>query len=114
MKLIKLAAAAVNQTPLDWAGNTANILAAIAQARAQHVSILLLPEMSICGYGCEDAFHSPGLHATSWEMLQEILPHTQGMIVSLGLPLFFQNAVFNTACLAADGKILGFVAKRYL
>ncbi len=114
MKLIKIAAAAVNQTPLDWAGNTENILSAIAQARAQHASILVLPEMSICGYGCEDAFHSPGLHRTAWAMLQEILPHTKGMIVSLGLPLFFQNAVFNTACLVADGKILGFVAKRYL
>jgi NAD+ synthase (glutamine-hydrolysing) len=114
MKLIKIAAGVLNQTPLDWAGNRDTILSAIAQARAQKASILVLPEMCITGYGCEDAFHSPGLHRTAWEMLQEILPHTKGIIVSLGLPLFFQNAVFNTACLAADGKILGFVAKRFL
>lgn len=114
MKLIKLAAAVLNQTPLDWAGNKANILAAIDAARAQKVKILCLPEMCICGYGCEDAFHSPGLHRTAWQMLQEILPETQGMIVSLGLPLMFRNGIFNCACLVADGKILGFVAKRYL
>jgi NAD+ synthase (glutamine-hydrolysing) len=114
MKLIKVAAGVLNQTPLDWVGNRDNILAAISDARARKVSVLCLPEMCITGYGCEDMFHSPGLHRTAWEMLQEILPHTKGIIVSLGLPLFFQNAVFNTACLVADGKILGFAAKRFL
>src|SRR5476649_2414489 len=114
MKWIKVAAGILNQTPLDWDGNKKNILAAIENARERNASILCLPEMSIPGYGCEDAFHSPGVHRTSWEMLQEILPHTKGMIVSLGLPLFFQNAVFNAACLAVNGRIAGFAAKRFL
>ncbi|MCY3023254.1 MAG: NAD+ synthetase [Planctomycetota bacterium] len=114
MQLLKVAAGVVNQTPLDWAGNKANILNALADARAQQVKILCLPELCICGYGCEDAFHSPGLSRTAWEVLQEILPATQGMIVALGLPVFHQNALFNAACLAADGKILGFAAKRFL
>jgi NAD+ synthase (glutamine-hydrolysing) len=35
-------------------------------------------------------------------------------VVSLGLPLAYQHALFNTACLAVDGRILGFVAKRFL
>ncbi|HYG74654.1 MAG TPA: NAD(+) synthase [Planctomycetota bacterium] len=114
MKLIKVAAAVLNQTPLDWADNKANILAAIESARAQGVSILCLPEMCICGYGCEDAFHSPGLHRTAWALLQEILPATRGMIVSLGLPIMHRNGIFNAACLGADGKILGFACKRFL
>jgi NAD+ synthase (glutamine-hydrolysing) len=114
MKLIKVAAAVLNQTPLDWAGNKANILGAIAEARTQNVKILCLPEMSISGYGCEDAFHSPGVQRTAWETLREILPSTRGMIVSLGLPLLYQNGLFNAACLAADGKILGFAAKQFL
>ncbi len=36
------------------------------------------------------------------------------MIVSLGLPLLHRNALFNCACLAVDGRIAGFVAKRFL
>ena len=32
------------------------------------------------------------------------------MIVSLGLPLFFDN-VYDVACLAVDGRIAGFTAK---
>jgi NAD+ synthase (glutamine-hydrolysing) len=114
MKLIKVGAAVLNQTPLDWAGNEANILGAIEQARSQHVKILCLPEMSITGYGCEDAFHSPGLQRTALNLLLELLPATSGLIVSLGVPLLFQNGLFNAAALVADGKILGFVAKRFL
>ena len=65
MKLIKVAAAVLNQTPLDWDGNRANIVAAIEAARRQGVSILCLPELCITGYGCEDAFHSPGVQQTA-------------------------------------------------
>ena len=114
MKLIKVAAAVVNQTPLDWDGNKANILAAIDDARRQGVSILCLPELCITGYGCEDAFHSPGVGAMALRVLREILPATGGLVVSLGLPLMVQNGLFNAACLVADGRIIGFVAKRFL
>jgi NAD+ synthase (glutamine-hydrolysing) len=47
-------------------------------------------------------------------MLQKIVPHTDGMIVSVGLPLFITNGVYNTACLITDGRIMGFVAKQHL
>ncbi len=114
MKLLKVAAAVLNQTPLAWDANKANILAAIAQARAEGVSLLCLPELCITGYGCEDGFHMPGVHQLALDVLHEILPHTQGLIVSVGLPLFFRNALFNTACLIADAHIQGFVAKRFL
>ena len=40
MRLIKLAAAALNTTPLDWDGNKARVLAAVDDARRQHVSLL--------------------------------------------------------------------------
>ncbi|MBS0210896.1 MAG: NAD(+) synthase [Planctomycetes bacterium] len=114
MKLLKVAAAVLNQTPFDWAGNKLRIVDAIAEARQQGATMLCLPELCITGYGCEDAFHSPGLQATALDVLQEILPATRGMIVSLGLPLEFQHSLFNVACLAVDGQIAGLVAKRYL
>ena len=114
MRLVKVAAAVLNQTPLDWHGNRANILAAIEAAREDGVSILCLPELCLSGYGCEDAFHSHGTSRTSLEVLAEIAPATRGLVVSLGLPLSHNNALYNTACLAADGEILGFVAKRTL
>src|SRR3954469_1778442 len=114
MNLIKVAAVVLNQTPLDWDGNRRNILAAIADARAAGASVVCLPELCITGYGCEDAFHGAFVHRTAWAELQAIAPATRGMIVALGLPVFFRNALFNTVAVLVDGQIAGFVAKRYL
>jgi NAD+ synthase (glutamine-hydrolysing) len=65
MKLVRVAAAALNQTPLDWSGNRQNILGAIGVAREQEASILCLPELCVSGYGCEDAFLSPAVRETA-------------------------------------------------
>ncbi|MEO1655335.1 MAG: nitrilase-related carbon-nitrogen hydrolase, partial [Bacteroidota bacterium] len=114
MKLIKAAAAVLNQTPIDWEGNKKNILDAIQEAKSQKISILCLPELCITGYGCEDAFYSPNVHRVALQILQEIAPYTKDIIVSVGLPILFQNKIFNTACMLADGKIMGFTAKQFL
>ena len=114
MKRIRLGAAILNQTPLDWVGNTDRILDAIQQARLQDVAVLCLPELCITGYGCEDMFLSPSVWRTAWDMLQKIVPETRGMVVSVGLPLYVTNGVYNAACVVADGQIVGFVAKQHL
>src|SRR4051812_15870260 len=114
MKLVKLAAAVVNTTPLDWNGNRDTILAAIAEARRQGVGILCLPEMCVSGYGCEDAFQSPGTNEMAWRVLsEEILPATRGFVVSRGFRVMYQNALFNCGVLVGEGRVLGFVGKRY-
>ncbi|MEZ4458201.1 MAG: NAD(+) synthase [bacterium] len=114
MHLVKVAAAVLNQTPLDWIHNRDNIIATLHDARNEGASIVCLPEMCITGYGCEDAFHAPNTHEMAWQVLQELLPHTHGMIVSLGLPVVYNNGLYNAVCLVSDGQIAGFVAKQYL
>ncbi|MBN2493398.1 MAG: NAD(+) synthase [Deltaproteobacteria bacterium] len=115
MRVVKVAAAVLNQTPLDWNGNSKRILASIGEARDRGASILCLPELCICGYGCEDAFLSPAVAETSLAILvDEILPASAGMLVSVGLPLRYRRALFNTACLLVDGHLAGFAAKQYL
>lgn len=114
MNLIKVGAAVLNQIPLYWDHNTANIIAAIQGAKREGVSILCLPEMCIPGYGCEDAFHARGMHEQSWDELAKIIPHTKDIVVTVGLPIFHSNGIFNAACLIADGKAHGLVAKQHL
>ena len=114
MRLLKVAAAVLNQTPLDWEGNARHIADAIAEARAQGATLLCLPELCITGYGCEDAYHSLAVAREAARRLKAMLPLTHGMIVSFGLPTMHQNGLFNTAALVADGKLLGFAAKRFL
>lgn len=114
MKLIRLAAAVLNQTPLDWGNNSANARAAIAEARRAGVSVLCLPELCLTGYGCEDAFLSANTYERAWAALRELLPETAGMVVSFGLPVLHQHGLFNCAALAVDGRLVGLVAKRHL
>ncbi len=114
MTRIRVGAAALNQTPLDWSGNETNILEAISMARSQEVRILCLPELCVSGYGCEDAFHSLGMQRYVLKTLKTIVPATRDMIVSVGLPLLHKNALFSCAALLVDGRIAGFAAKRFL
>ncbi|MEZ6062849.1 MAG: NAD(+) synthase [Planctomycetaceae bacterium] len=114
MRQLRLGAAILNQTPLDWPGNTERIRSAIRKARELGVSVLCLPELCITGYGCEDMFLSPHVWKTAWNCLQQIVPETGGMVLSIGLPLYVTNGVYNAACVVADGRIAGFVPKQHL
>lgn len=114
MKLLHIAAAALNQTPLDWQHNVKNISSAIGAARGSGVAALCLPELCITGYGCEDAFLATNTHEQAWKILMDRLPETRGMVVSFGLPVLHQNTLFNCAALVADGRLVGLVAKRFL
>ncbi len=114
MKLIHVGAAVLNQTPLAWATNQRHISTAIRAARERGVSLLCLPELAITGYGCEDAFHAPGVQATALAILHEIAAETTGLIVAVGLPLAYRKALFDAVALLVDGQIAGFVAKRHL
>jgi NAD+ synthase (glutamine-hydrolysing) len=114
MHPIRIGGSALNQTPLDWGGNRDRIIAAIAAARAEGVSILCLPELCISGYGCEDAFFSPAVHRMAWRVLEEIVPHTAGIAVALGLPVRFENGVYDAAAVVADGRLAGIVCKQHL
>jgi NAD+ synthase (glutamine-hydrolysing) len=114
MKLIRVGVASLNQTPLAWDENLANILTAIAQARAAGVSLLCLPEMAVTGYGCEDAYFMTGLQDLVWSQLDRIAEASRGLIVAVGVPLYHEKALYNAAALLVDGKLVGFVGKQFL
>jgi NAD+ synthase (glutamine-hydrolysing) len=114
VRLVHVGAASLNQIPMDWNGNLRRIRSAIAQAKERDVKLLCLPELCLSGYGCEDAFHSPALQATCWEMLAHLLPDSMGIAVALGLPVLHRAGLYNAVALLADGELLGLFAKRHL
>ena len=114
MKLVKVAVACVNQTPFAWEENFAHLRMAIEHARAEGATVLCLPELAITGYGCEDAFHMDGLQDMAFAQLDQLALLTKGMVVTVGLPLFHEKALYDAGALLADGKIVGFVAKQFL
>ncbi len=114
MPLIRVAGGCLNQTPLDWGGNRDRIIKAIADARQAGVAILCLPELAITGYGCEDAFQSPGVQRLAVEVLLEIVPHTEGIAVAIGLPIRFESGLYDAAALVANGRVAGLACKQNL
>ncbi len=114
MKLLKVAAAVLNQIPLDWEGNLGRLRAALEEARAQGARAVCLPELGLTGYGCEDTFHAPGVGRSAWRRLHELAADTVGLVVAVGLPVWHHKAVYNMVALLVDGRIVGFSAKRHL
>ncbi len=114
MHPIKIAAAIVNQTPMDWARNLQHHLDAIEEAKKQQISLLCFPELSITGYGCEDMFYAPGISETAIELLQQIAVASKGIMVSVGLPIRYNHRLYNAVCLIANQQIQGFVCKKNL
>lgn len=113
-KLITVGSAALNQTPLDWKKNFENIANSIHAAKRSGIKILCLPELCITGHGCEDQFHAAHVHDNAIKALFEISKHTDGIIVSVGLPIMYGGRLYNASCLMVDGHIGGFVCKQFL
>ncbi len=111
---IRLGGAALNLTPLDWAGNTSLIKRAILEAKAQYIDFLCFPEFTITGYGCEDLFLAPWVEERAWTELLNLLPFTEGISVCLGIPYRYEGKLYNCAALLANGELLGITAKKFL
>ncbi len=114
MKRLHVAAASLNQIPLDWEGNRKRIESAILAAREKGVQMLCLPELAITGYGCEDMFLAPEMGAAAFETLEKIAEACDGITVAVGFPVWFQSSVFNAVAMIVDREIVGIVCKQNL
>ncbi len=113
-KKLKIAGATVNQTPIDWVNNTANIIEAIHAAKAQEVKLLSFPEMSITGYGAEDLFLSDWVSEQAREQLLEIKRNCDDIVVCVGLPWRMNGITYNGVCVIENKRILGITLKQNL
>ena len=111
---LKIAGACLNQTPIDWENNLNNIAHAIQEAKDQGIDILCLPELCISGYGCEDLFLSEWLPEKALDKLKKIIDSASDIAVSVGLPIRYNQQIYNSTAFIADKRILGIYAKQKL
>lgn len=113
---IKAAAGTPDIRVADCDYNRGEIISLINKANAQGVRILILPELCITGYTCQDLFFQQALLDGALNALKTITEHTNGMdmLTAVGCPLRFRGELYNCAVIIKDGKILGAVPKKFL
>lgn len=112
---LKVATASINTKALDIAHNVQLIRQSIQQAAAQSVDILLLPELAISGYGCEDMFFVTAfIKQCQQQLLALVTDIPEGLVVAIGLPLLYQDKLYNSCALVTHQQILGFSCKQHL
>lgn len=119
MRRLLVAAASLNQTPLDLQGNQERIIDVISNHTHPETSILCFPEMCITGYGCEDAFFYRSVQERAWDALEAIAEASgnyarTSMLIAVGLPVMFNNALYNVCALVGGGRILALIPKQNL
>ena len=111
------AAAAIPEVRVaDCEYNASQIIGLIKRADDRHVQFLVFPELSITAYTCGDLFHQRQFLNEALVQLQRILRASleTTMVILVGLPLYFQDRLYNCAAVIQTGNILGIVPKSYI
>jgi NAD+ synthase (glutamine-hydrolysing) len=96
--------------------NVNAIVSIIRKAREQGVQVLTFPEMAITGYTLSDLVQHQALLLKAQRGLEAVLAEsaTSAMVVVVGMPLVFEQKIFNCAVVLNSGHILGVIPKTLL
>jgi NAD+ synthase (glutamine-hydrolysing) len=94
--------------------NTKKVLDCAAQAREQGCELVLFPELTLCGYPPEDLLLHRGLRSRVEAAFETVKRGVQGITVCLGYPEYESNAIYNSAALLRDGRVLANHRKQVL
>jgi NAD+ synthase (glutamine-hydrolysing) len=113
---IKVCACTPKITVADPVKNAEAVISLFEEASEQGAKVIVFPELCLTGYTCQDLFYQSHLLERAKQELIRIAERTSGSdaLVFVGLPLEFQQKLFNVAAVLQNGKILAFIPKRYL
>ena len=113
---IKVAAGTPQVTVADCKANTRAILEVIREMETQHAKLMVLPELCITSYTCQDLFLQRRLLDSAWESLLTIAEETADVdaLIFVGLPMRMNGKLYNVAAVLNHGNILGFVPKTHI
>jgi NAD+ synthase (glutamine-hydrolysing) len=112
----RVAAAVPTVAVANPAANAAAIISQIMELNGRGVNLAVFPELSVTGYTCGDLFHSSLLLDAADKALAEIAESTArcAMLVVVGAPIRYNNALYNCAVAMAGGRIVAIIPKTYL
>ena len=113
---VKVAAAVPAVKVADVMYNVQEIERLITMADAEHVEVVVFPELSITGYTCQDLFRERLLLDKAEEGLLRLIDFTRKLdvIAVVGMPIEVGSLLLNCAVVIQQGCILAVVPKTYL
>ncbi|NLH63857.1 MAG: NAD(+) synthase, partial [Erysipelotrichaceae bacterium] len=110
--MIKVGTAVPSMRVADVTYNVEQICAMITAN--SDCGLLVFPELCITGYTCADLFGSAALLDAAEKGLEDIAKATlmaPGLTAAVGMPMRFENSLYNCACFVSQGSVLGIVPK---
>lgn len=101
----------------DVASNIDSIINLCEKAYAESTSLLVFPELCVTGYTCADLFLQSKLTqeaVNGLEKLREASVQWKEMAVVVGLPVAYNDSLYNCAAVLSNGCVRGIVPKSYL
>ncbi len=114
---VKVAAVTPEVRIADVAFNVESCVAAARRACTEDGAVLVvLPELCLTAYTCEDLFWQDNLLAAAEQGLADFAQATADLnaLLLVGLPVRVNAKLYNCAAAVASGTVLGIVPKRYL
>ncbi len=113
---LKVAAASPSLRVADCDYNTAELIAAIDKAAGRGVRLLVLPELAVTSYSCEDLFLQSALLSAAKASLKKLAAATRekNLVAVVGLPLAVDGLLYNAAAVLCGGAVLGVVPKSFI
>ena len=113
---VNVAAAVPTVKVADVDYNVQQIESLIIQAEESGVEVMVLPELCITGYSCQDLFKEQILLDHAEDGVVKLLDYTLklNVIVIVGLPVIVNGLLYNCAAVLQGGQLLGIVPKVYL
>ena len=109
---IKTATASPSVKVADCRYNADRILTLVRKAHEEGVHLLVLPELCITGYTCQDLFHQQALIQSAQENAVRVASKVpRNMVVVFGAPVELRGKLHNCAIVATAGRVLGIVPK---
>jgi NAD+ synthetase len=111
---MKIAIAQLNPVLGDLSGNVERILQYAEQAKAAGVTLLVTPELALCGYPPEDLLFRRDFRLACAAALLDLANMTHGISLIVGHPQVKSGKLFNAASLLEDGRVAGTYLKQRL
>lgn len=113
---VKCAIATFNGKIGNPAENASKIKERILLAEERKAKILVLPELCLTGYTCQDLFGTTHLMEECMVQINQIRKFTltKSILVLIGAPLNINDVLYNCAIAIKHGRILGVVPKRFI